>query len=394
MTFSFSTTTTPNNLSMIVPNFKVLVADDAGATRKVIRIFLESQNVQVIEAKNGQEAYDYFCQTLPDVILLDVLMPIMGGFEAAELIRKHPHGKTIPIVFLSVDSDKFNRLTGLSVGTDYIIKPMDLDVLSAKLRQYALTAQLQRELIQVNQALLSAQQVLEQEQDITEDLINHMLKQYMHNEPCLQRWTTPSLRFNGDLILSARGPDDSLYVIVGDATGHGLAAAINVLPICSIFDSMAKQGLSLKEIAQELNTQLRRLLPIGRFVAATIAKINLNQRQIEVWNGGNPALQVLDEHGKVIQSVPSHAAALGVLSTEEFNDGTIHHALPHQASVLIVTDGFVERFISAKITYFANQPYLKDWSSDSDIHIYMEDKLVQEQQAGEVDDATIAIIRI
>jgi CheY-like chemotaxis protein len=105
---------------------KVLVVDDQWPMRLLVKVNLESEVVQVLEAENGAEAVELAVRELPDVILLDVMMPGMDGFEVAETLAAHPSTSHIPIVFLSARADYASQARGLSIGAgDYITKPFN-----------------------------------------------------------------------------------------------------------------------------------------------------------------------------------------------------------------------------------------------------------------------------
>ena len=105
---------------------KVLVVDDQWPMRLLVKVNLESEVVQVLEAENGTEAVELAVHELPDVILLDVMMPGMDGFEVAEVLTSDPRTSRIPIVFLSARADYQSQARGLAIGAgDYITKPFN-----------------------------------------------------------------------------------------------------------------------------------------------------------------------------------------------------------------------------------------------------------------------------
>jgi two-component system KDP operon response regulator KdpE len=99
----------------------VLVVDDEPRMIRFIRMNLELEGYQVIEASNGAEALEQVRQHLPDLVIMDVMMPKMDGFEALRLLREIT---TVPVILLTVKSDEEDRIRGLELGADdYITKP-------------------------------------------------------------------------------------------------------------------------------------------------------------------------------------------------------------------------------------------------------------------------------
>jgi two-component system response regulator ResD len=102
-------------------SFKVLVVDDDKNVCDIIRLFFEEQQINMIEAHNGQEALDLVEIESPDIIILDVMMPKLDGFETCREIRKI---STVPIIMLTAKTEEFDRVLGLELGADdYVTKP-------------------------------------------------------------------------------------------------------------------------------------------------------------------------------------------------------------------------------------------------------------------------------
>jgi CheY-like chemotaxis protein len=103
---------------------KVLVVDDEKFVRELIKIKLGRCGLAVLEATNGLEAIEMARSLKPDIILMDVMMPKMNGFEACEKLTSHPDTARIPIVMLTARGEQTNLEKGLSLGaTDYMSKP-------------------------------------------------------------------------------------------------------------------------------------------------------------------------------------------------------------------------------------------------------------------------------
>jgi two-component system KDP operon response regulator KdpE len=99
----------------------ILVVDDEPRMIRFIRMNLELEGYQVIEASNGIEALDQVRKHLPDLAIMDVMMPKMDGFETLRLLREI---STVPVVLLTVKSDEEDRIRGLELGADdYVTKP-------------------------------------------------------------------------------------------------------------------------------------------------------------------------------------------------------------------------------------------------------------------------------
>lgn len=114
---------------------KILVVDDEGGERKLTEILCRSLGHEVVIAENGSEGVELARQEMPDIILMDVMMPEMDGFEATEKIKSHHDTKHIPVIFLTSLSQKEDVIKGISKGaSDYLTKPFDKYELSLRIR--------------------------------------------------------------------------------------------------------------------------------------------------------------------------------------------------------------------------------------------------------------------
>ncbi len=110
----------------------ILIADDDWQLRRTVRAYLEDAGFRVLVAENGREALFCVRQDQPDLVLLDVMMPEMDGFEAARLIRKE---SAIPIIMLTARDDEADQTAGLELGADdYVTKPFSPRVLVARVK--------------------------------------------------------------------------------------------------------------------------------------------------------------------------------------------------------------------------------------------------------------------
>jgi DNA-binding response OmpR family regulator len=111
----------------------VLVVDDEGKIRSLVKLYLIKNNYRVITAANGKEALAIATRENPDIIILDIMLPDMNGFEVCRSLRKIPGRAELPVVYLSSLQESESIITGLDAGgDDYITKPFDPNVLIAR----------------------------------------------------------------------------------------------------------------------------------------------------------------------------------------------------------------------------------------------------------------------
>lgn len=109
--------------------WKVLVVDDEASIRRIVAFRLQHNGYNVLTAANGIEALEVFNQTLPDLVIIDLMLPEMGGFELVEQIRKKSY---VPLIILSAANDEQSIIRGLELGADDFIKkpfsPLELEI--------------------------------------------------------------------------------------------------------------------------------------------------------------------------------------------------------------------------------------------------------------------------
>lgn len=112
---------------------KIVIADDEPDILELIKITLETEGYTVISTNNGLSAYESALKEIPDLVILDVMMPKMNGYEVCEKLKETPSTHLIPVMMLTSQSQTKDKLTGLKLGADdYLIKPFDSDELVAR----------------------------------------------------------------------------------------------------------------------------------------------------------------------------------------------------------------------------------------------------------------------
>jgi hypothetical protein len=139
-------------------------------------------------------------------------------------------------------------------------------------------------------------------------------------DPALTWAVLPSHRFSGDAVAAARTPSGRLLAMLADATGHGLQAAISVLPLLQVFYAMARRDLPLPELTAEMNRRLRAFAPAGVFLAAVAVAFDPAAGRVEVWNGGMPGGLWLHAGGETqAPALASRHLPLGILDDGRFD---------------------------------------------------------------------------
>lgn len=322
---------------------KILIADDSNSDRLLLETIIKKQGHKTILAENGLQAIDLFNAQKPDIILLDALMPELDGFGVAQYIKENSGDDFYPIIFLTSLHDAQSLVKCLEVGgDDFLTKPYNHVILKAKINAFTRmqamhsTLQSQRDQIASNNTRLIEEQELAK---YTFDKIAH--------EGCLhagniKHMLSPMAIFNGDVLLAARRPNGNLALILGDFTGHGLAAAMGAIPLSQAFYSMVSKGFDIAAVVKELNAKLKEILPIGVFCCACIVDMDFRKQRLEVWNGGLPDNFIFRSATNELEVIQSHHLPLGILSNEKFQSDTISIDMSFNDRFYIWSDGILE----------------------------------------------------
>jgi two-component system, cell cycle response regulator len=155
----------------------ILVADDEPINRSLIQRRLERAGYHVLTAQNGQEAVEIARASLPDIVILDVMMPVMDGLEACRLIKADASTRDIPVIFLSARDETDVKVSGLSLGAnDYISKPFKAEELLARV-DVAMRMKRERDQLRVTAEEERERAELAQERAMT-DALTGLLNRY------------------------------------------------------------------------------------------------------------------------------------------------------------------------------------------------------------------------
>ncbi|MCK7459960.1 PP2C family protein-serine/threonine phosphatase [Idiomarina aminovorans] len=322
---------------------KVLIVDDQPANQVMLTGLIKRFGHQVSCASNGVEAIDIFTSLAPDVVLLDVMMPIMDGFKTAPCLKALSGDVHLPILFITALDDQETLLRCLEAGgDDFISVPFEPVVLQAKLNAHARVRELSHSLKDKNEALAYHSNRMEREQNIVSHMLANALQENETEHSFLKTYLAPANEFNGDLVLTKGGPLGNFYLFVGDFTGHGLAPATGALPVSQTFFDLAEKGLSVANMVEEFNRKLVRLLPDDMFCAAFVAELSANGERLTYWNGGIPDALLINGAGQVEKRLVPEHMALGILSPDEFSSQVSHCFVEENTRLITYTDGVVE----------------------------------------------------
>ncbi len=298
----------------------VLVVDDIAANRDVLSRRLKRQGYAVATAGNGRQALERMRTDTFDLVLLDIMMPEMDGYEVLRCLKADEALCHIPVIMISALSELNSVVRCIEMGAeDYLPKPFNPTLLKARIgaclekkrardRETHLFAQLQIR----NSEMESWRKV--QEADLA---VARVTQQAIVSSPLprLDGWQveavyTPLIQVGGD-VYGWRQLDRGIRLFwLADATGHGVAAALFTTLVASLFDRASTASNTAREILTRVNAEFYSALRGRSFMTACCAVIEADGR-LTFAGAGHPPLLIRRRDG-IVEALPSRSTLMGI----------------------------------------------------------------------------------
>jgi len=274
---------------------------------------------------------------------MDIQMPVMDGYEATRTIKGALGERFLPIVLMTAGDDERALAAALDAGGDEILtKPIRPLMLERRLLALLRFADTYREVKAQKDELGRFRAGTERDFALAGRIFDNVQQQGCLFLPSIEMSSAPMETFSGDIAMATVVAPSRIRVFLGDFTGHGLAAAVGVIPVSEVFYRTARLDLPIDLVLAEMNVKVLLTLPRGMFLAAFMAELDASTGRLVMWNGGLPEAYVLGPTGGIRETVPSAAVPLGVLPEEQFQVELSHRRLELGDRLFIYSDGVVE----------------------------------------------------
>ncbi|RYG00448.1 MAG: fused response regulator/phosphatase, partial [Chitinophagaceae bacterium] len=313
---------------------RILVVDDDEMINYLFCNFLNSRGLKTLPVYNLADAKTLLqTDSAVDLILLDYQLPDGVGIDLLMPDALKTYKSIAPVIMISANQEpKFLEQCFLGGVSDYLIKPVNLSLLALKVEAMIKSVNMQRLIKSQNDELETYKAEAEREEQIAKFTYEYLLRQNSYAYQGVSVWLKSFAAFSGDMMLVKKSPSGNLYFILADATGHGLSAAITIMPVVTIFNSMVSKGYHIQKIVTEINRKLLTDTPADRFVAAILIEINPFRREFSIWNGGMPAVFWVND-GAIIHQFHSIHMSLGILDEYQFDASVATIDLPDEGFV-------------------------------------------------------------
>jgi sigma-B regulation protein RsbU (phosphoserine phosphatase) len=316
---------------------RVLLVDDAKANLDILVEGLKADH-KLSLALNGEMALQAAARTPPDLVLLDIVMPGMDGYEVCRRMRQMPETAEVPIMFLSTLEEVQDKTRGFEVGAnDYLTKPFEMLEVKARVRS----------LLKAKAYSDAVKEQIASELRVAREIQMGMLP---HDFSAFERAygvsfgavLEPAREVGGDLYgVCAAGPD-RLMVFMGDVSGKGIPASLFMVRAISLARLLAREIAEPERILARLNDELATDNPSCMFVTFLCAVFEPGSRRLTLANGGHCHPLLLPHDGPARRILKNLGTALGLEPGIEFERTEV--TLRHGDAVILYTDGVSEAF--------------------------------------------------
>ncbi|PWC34290.1 SpoIIE family protein phosphatase [Azospirillum sp. TSO35-2] len=296
---------------------RVLVVDDNRINRHLLLALLERGGITLVEqAEDGQDALTRMEHFKPDLVLLDLMMPHMDGFEMCRRLRADPRWKALPVLVQSSLNRAEDRARAFAAGaTDYVTKPINAVELLARVRIHLRKRALLRDLEQYH-SRTEAELALARNMQVR--LLpgpDRLAELEAATGVAVDAHFAPSSELGGDFWGIERLPGGRIAVYLVDFSGHGVGAALNTFRLDAICRQVGTTALTPAEFLAAVNRRLCGLLPSGQFatmltglidpVAGVFHYASAGSTAPMLWLPGDAAPRLGDGTGLPLGLLPS-----------------------------------------------------------------------------------------
>lgn len=326
------------------PQYRILVVDDDLILNDLFCAFLGSRGFETESALSLESAGQILQQNVDlDLVLLDYQL---GDGLGTDLLDWHNQQqiKTLPpVIMISANEDpEFLEACFAKGIADYIIKPVNLSLLALKVKSLINSVRLQSLVAQQKVELEKFKADAQREEAVAKFTYEYVVARNSHGFNGIKQYSQSHSSFSGDIAISRISPAGDVYFLLADATGHGLSAAITIMPLVTVFNSMVAKGFHLQQIVTEINRKLVNDTPADRFVAAVVVELNFSTSEMAVWNGGMPAAYWV-QNKTILHKFTSRNMALGILDEGMFDADVAIMDLPESGLLFMCSDGLLEQ---------------------------------------------------
>ncbi len=314
-------------------NGRILIVDDQPVNVRLLEKYLEAGGYETLAATSGPEGRHLAVTKVPDLILLDIMMPGEDGFESCRILKRDPRTAHIPIIFLSAKTDVESKVLGIDLGAvDYMTKPARKEEVIARVKRHLETRNTYRTIIELQAAKLK--QVHEAQQAILPRPVEFPDARFGVNY-------IPIIEAGGDFYDVFPVAEGVFGYFAADFSGHDIRTSYNTFALKALISQNIGPQISPEETMRVINRVFTSLMKNGEHLTGVYAKLNRREPELAIVNAGHLPVLYLHRDG-VIEPLAAEGDILGVFEDVVFEPLSVK-ARPGDRFFLF-TDGLLEVF--------------------------------------------------
>ncbi|HET6488306.1 MAG TPA: SpoIIE family protein phosphatase [Syntrophales bacterium] len=311
----------------------ILIVDDHPVNIRLLERILGAAGYRTLAAENGPDGRGLAVSRLPDLVLLDIMMPGESGFESCEKLKKDPRTAHIPVIFLSAKADVESKVTGLNLGAvDYMTKPFDKTEVLARVCRHLETRDAYQTIIELQAAKLK--QVHEAQQAILPRPVEFPGALFGVNY-------IPIIEAGGDFYDVFPVADGVFGYFAADISGHDIRASYNTFALKALISQNIGPQIPPEETMRVINQVFTSLMKNGEHLTGVYARLDRRVPELTVVNAGHLPVLYLNRDG-AIRPLAAEGDILGVFEDVIFEPLCVK--VRSGDRFFLFTDGLLEVF--------------------------------------------------
>jgi len=374
---------------------KILVVDDEPLNINIL-VELLKDKYKMMAAKSGAQALKAArSSNKPDLILLDIMMPEMDGYEVCRQLKADENTKDIPVIFVSAMSETLDETKGFDVGAiDYITKPISPKTLESRVSTHLALTQQAIELKEAHALIQRQQQRMQDELNVARDIQLSMVPTLFPQDEAIDIFATlkPAREIGGDFYDAFMISNDSLCLCVGDVSGKGAPAALFMAMSKTLIKSYASSDFSTASIMTRVNDELCEGNDENLFVTVFLAILNVHTGELRFTNAGHNYPYIIKEDKSLVTLNQKHGPIVAAMDGLIYKEDVI--TLDKYDTLFLYTDGVTEAMNHEEELY--GEKRLENFLLTNDckevknsINLLMADISAYENSSDQTDDITV-----
>lgn len=317
----------------------ILVVDDEPVNRLILVRSFANTDAEIYECSSGFEVMEFLEHKIPDIVLLDIMMPGMDGYEVCHHIKNNPKTFDVPILLITALNDKQSKLKGLELGAyDVITKPFDIFEVRLRVKQYLKMRELFLQVKDYNsrmkKEILAARKI---QMNMLPDNNNQINDQYYFTYEYY-----PCDDLGGDFLDFIQLSDHQYMFYIADVSGHGVASSLVTVFLKEFFNQNLKKiriNPNTNEILQRLNKAILAVNFSDKYLTLFLGILDVEENILNWSSAGPNTFPILITKDQVME-LKNEAPALGWWEEVEFKNFVTE--IPENSSLICYSDAAIE----------------------------------------------------